>query len=129
MEQIPLNFFPPKTETNPILTADPVLAGSSALNPLSKAAKKKKRKKKCKAGDKECERMIGPYGPVNAFGMSSTIGGADGSSPAPTYGYGNSNYGARPYGEAINKRSKYVLYGNEFKEFSSLEELPVMYEK
>ena len=58
----------------------------------------------------------------------STVGDAAGDLGGG-YGYGNSYYGARAYGESTDTKPKYVLYDKEFQQFSDLEDLPLQYSR
>ena len=95
-------FYPPKKEKNPVLLPDSNLLGDSNLIPLSKNAKKRKFR-----GSKNKNPA---FGPVNAPAMSSGLAIIPGPSPS---GYGNSAYGALPYGESEEKHKPVLIENNK----------------
>ena len=95
-------FYPPKKEKNPILLPDSNLLTSSNLVPLSKNAKKRKF---CGATNTKPA-----FGPVNAQPIASALAIIPGPSIA---GYGNSNYGALPYGEAEEELEPILMESEE----------------
>ena len=100
-------FFPPKAKAthNPILVANSLLLPRSALVPVDPKTRERK--------FDGATNKNPAFGPVNAIGMSSGI---------DVGGYGNSGYGARPYGESVERKSKFHLSKNERILFEDLEE-------
>lgn len=116
MGTLKFQFYPPKKQQDISLVPNSSIVGVSALMPKSTAARKKKKDSiRRKNGI-----MLPPFGPTQAMGMGSdTSGNRGGDAPASTGpGYGNSQYGARAYGEAIGKiknttkRKGYSIYSN-----------------
>jgi len=89
-------FFPPKPakKYNPVLVPNSILLPRSALVPVDPKMKERK-------FDGSLNKNPA-HGPVNAYAMGSDPGGI-GFAGADA-GYGNSNYGLNPYGEAKNKK-------------------------
>ena len=103
-------FYPPKREKNPILLPDSTLLRDSNLVPLSKNAKKRKF-----SGAKNTKPA---FGPVNAPPLASALAIIPGPSTA---GYGNSNYGALPYGESEEELTPVLMESKDVKKTSRQE--------
>jgi hypothetical protein len=103
---------PNKKKRNPYLLPNSELLPASNLSPLSKAAKKRK--------FKGARNKHPAFGPMNAPAMSSM---PDVTAPAIA-GYGNSLYGALPFGEAIKRDEKKISclkYGKIVSEFNLID--------
>lgn len=113
MSTLKFRFYPPKKQQDINLVPDSTIVGASALVAKSCAAKKKKN-----AG--KCNEMLPPFGPTQAIGFDGDMSGNYGGD-ARGPGYGNSDYGARAYGEALDKikktnaRKAYTLYNTSLK--------------
>lgn len=114
MGTLNFQFYPPKKQQDISLVPNSSIVGVSALMPKSTAARKKKEDSiRRKNGI-----MLPPFGPTQAMGMGSDISGNIGGDTPSGPGYGNSEYGARAYGEAVvhikntPKRKGYTLYNN-----------------
>lgn len=119
MSELKFRFYPPKKQQDINLVPSSTIVGASALVAKSTAAKKKK-----KVGLRS--DLLPPFGPTQSFGMGSDISGNFGGD-GRNVGYGNTNYGARAYGEAkeciknTSLKKFYTLYNDHLELYNSFE--------
>lgn len=122
MSVLKFRFYPPKKQQDINLVPATTIVGQSALVAKSTAAKKRKAFSlgldpaimKAVSLGVDPATMLPPYGPTQATAMGSDMTGNFGGDAR--YGYGNSEYGAQPYGEARDRmrassgRKAYAIY-------------------
>lgn len=121
MSTLQFRFYPPKKQQDINLVPSTTIVGQSALVAKSTAAKKRKsfslgldpKVMKAVSMGLDPATMLPPYGPTQATAMGSDVSGNYGGDAR---GYGNSFYGAQPYGESRERmkvssgRKSYALY-------------------